>query len=262
MNAITRTILLFILVFLPLTTYGQGQIRRPKMPKTETNGNNSQSKVKKYQISQPDGIINGFGYVDLGLTSKTKWAACNLGSKEPTKIGNFYSWGEILPKSIYNKDSYFSTISKLGDISGNERYDAATYSMGHKWCMPTIKQWKELQKECKFTTISYEGVRGVLVEGPNGHNIFFPVSGEMNDHGHVEGSSGARHNLPFNRDDMYSVCKFWASSDNNSDNTYHITFDTYFEHPNMIDSFLVNGWGIKLDLSFVIQLITILFLMV
>lgn len=40
--------------------------------------------------------------VDLGLPSGTKWASCNIGAEKPEDYGNYYSWGEVLPKEDYS----------------------------------------------------------------------------------------------------------------------------------------------------------------
>ncbi|MCQ2227777.1 MAG: T9SS C-terminal target domain-containing protein, partial [Bacteroidales bacterium] len=37
---------------------------------------------------------NGHEYVDLGLTSGTMWATCNVGADAPEKAGFYYAWGE------------------------------------------------------------------------------------------------------------------------------------------------------------------------
>ena len=68
----------------------------------------------------------------------------------------------------------------------------------------------------------------------------------MNKNGHVEGSSGARNNVPFQNGSKYAECKFWTSSDNKTDNTSRISFSTYFEHPNMIDSFFDKWDGFQI----------------
>lgn len=240
----------YILFFATLTiyttssVYGQGQIQRPhKGSQTTSNHSNA----VQQRLSKSDGNINGYGYIDLGLSSKTKWATCNLGSSSPTELGEFYSWGEITPKEYYTKDSYSLKNISLGDVSGNERYDAATNLMGKEWHIPTIKQWNELQAECVFTSAVVNGVRGMIVVGPNGNNIFLPASGKMNQNGHIEGSGAARDNLTFQNNSKYAVSKFWASSDNNDVvSTYHISFSTYFEHPNMTDSFFRKWEGLQI----------------
>lgn len=245
-----KCLIRYILVFATLTiyttnsAYGQGRIQRPhKSDQTISNHSNA----VQQRLSTSDGYINSYGYIDLGLSSKTKWATCNLGSSSPTELGDFYSWGEITPKEHYTNDSYSLKNISLGDVSGNERYDAATNLMGKEWHIPTIKQWKELQAECIFTSVVINGVKGVIVVGPNGNNIFLPVSGKMNQHGHVEGSGAARDNLPFESSSKYAECIFWSSTDNNDvENTYRISFSTYFEHPNMTDSFFWKWEGFQI----------------
>lgn len=233
-------------------TNAQGRISRPQKNthhQQQSSSNRPSSNNDNHDnvsVSEPDGYVNGFGYVDLGLPSGTMWATSNLGSSSPTLIGNFYSWAEIKPKKRYTKETYTLNNIPLGDIAGNEQYDAAVNSMGIGWHIPTIKQWKELQEKCTFTTIVLDGVKGVLVEGPNGSKIFFPASGIMNNNGHVEGSSGARNNVPFQNGSKYAECKFWTSSDNKTNNTYRISFSTYFEHPNMIDSFFDKWDGFQI----------------
>lgn len=45
-------------------------------------------------------------YVDLGLPSGLKWAACNLGANSPEQPGDYYAWGETEPKEDYGTDTY------------------------------------------------------------------------------------------------------------------------------------------------------------
>ena len=63
---------------------------------TDSNGNTSAVSVYK------SGTEDGHDYVDLGLTSGTKWATANIGAKTPQDYGNYYAWGETTQKSIYN----------------------------------------------------------------------------------------------------------------------------------------------------------------
>ena len=52
------------------------------------------------------GISVGIEWVDLGLTSKRLWAACNIGSCTPEGFGTFFAWAETEPKSTYCWHSY------------------------------------------------------------------------------------------------------------------------------------------------------------
>ena len=122
---------------------------------------------------------NGHEYVDLGLTSGTKWATCNVGANKPQDYGDYYAWGEVTTKSTYNWSTYLdgnmSSYSDCGtdkdalkgvtDIAGTE-YDAAKANWGGKWCMPTKAQQDELRSECYWVwTSSYNNsnVAGYIV---------------------------------------------------------------------------------------------------
>ena len=52
------------------------------------------------------GISVGLEYVDLGLLSGRKWAACNVGSCTHEGFGTFFAWAETAPKSTYCWHSY------------------------------------------------------------------------------------------------------------------------------------------------------------
>lgn len=39
-------------------------------------------------------------YVDLGLPSGLKWAACNLGANTPLEYGDYYAWGAVEPWAL------------------------------------------------------------------------------------------------------------------------------------------------------------------
>ena len=65
----------------------------------------------------------------------------------------------------------------MGDISGNAQYDAARANWGGDWRMPTLDEMKELKKECSWTLITQNGVKGYEVTGPSGASIFLPAAG-------------------------------------------------------------------------------------
>ena len=43
-------------------------------------------------------------YVDLGLS--VKWATFNVGATSPEDYGDYYAWGETMPKDIYSWTNY------------------------------------------------------------------------------------------------------------------------------------------------------------
>ena len=126
-----------------------------------------------------DGSEAGYNYVDLGLTSGTKWATANVGASKAQDYGNYYAWGEVTTKETYNWSTYLdgniSSNSDCGtdkdalkgvtDIAGTE-YDAAYVNWGGKWRMPTKAQQEELCDECYLVwTESYNNsnVAGYIV---------------------------------------------------------------------------------------------------
>ena len=81
-------------------------------------------------------------YVDLGLS--VKWANCNVGASTPEEYGSYFNYEEA---------------KKAKDV-----------------VIPTIEQWKELQKKCKCSLD--EERAGYIVTGKNGNSIYLPLAGE------------------------------------------------------------------------------------
>lgn len=132
--------------------------------------------IPQYDIKDLD-KIDGHEYVDLGLTSGLKWAACNVGADSMDDAGDYYAWGEIEPKKDYFEDESVTNGKKMLDISGNPKYDAARAVWGESWRIPTKKEMAELMRECKFYLVRKDNVVKYIVIGPNGNYITFPVSG-------------------------------------------------------------------------------------
>ena len=123
-----------------------------------------------------DGRIQGYEYVDLGLS--VKWATCNVGATSPEDYGHYFAWGETSPKDEYTDDNC-STYGKLmSEISGDAQYDAATANWGGDWRMPTYDELNELRTNCTWTWTTRNGVKGNNVEGPSGASIFLPAAGD------------------------------------------------------------------------------------
>lgn len=149
-------------------------------------------------------------YVDLGLSSKTLWAATNVGAERPENFGSYYSWGEIAThyneidtdgKPIWGNDNdgYNWTAYKHSDKSGKlSKYvpkeksriygvkgksddkvcidaddDVATVSYGKEWHIPTRDDFQELYEQCEWKwTDNYEetGVAGYIIESKDPDN--------------------------------------------------------------------------------------------
>lgn len=56
--------------------------------KEENNNHYHWGKTEGKCVSPEDGLINGHGYVDLGLPSGLKWATCNVGATMPFACGD------------------------------------------------------------------------------------------------------------------------------------------------------------------------------
>ena len=146
-------------------------------------------------------------YVDLGLPSGLKWAKCNLGASKPSEPGDYYAWGETVPKKKYTWATYKWMQSGQSELKYITKYtiadgvtdaiwydsagnfigdslttlrpadDAATQQLGSPWRMPTEDEFKELRKNCTVIRTTQGGVEGYQVDGPNGNAIFLPNAG-------------------------------------------------------------------------------------
>ena len=124
------------------------------------------------------------GFVDLGLTSGTLWAACNMGAASPSERGTLYAWGEVAPKEIYEEDNYLHitkaeggwpiSYNKIGEEISGTQYDVA-FLQNDGSRMPSRTQTEELLKECYLKRMSVNGVYGSLLIGKNEQAIFVPA---------------------------------------------------------------------------------------
>ena len=134
--------------------------------------------VYQYVVS---GTSNSYSWVDLGLPSGTKWANCNVGSVSPEEYGSYYAWGETSTKSIYTSSNY--TYSNNPTTLPLTK-DVANVRWGGDWRMPTTEQIDELEENCTWDWIIYNGVKGlVLTSKINGNSIFLPAAGKYNEDG-------------------------------------------------------------------------------
>lgn len=141
-------------------------------------------------------LFNEFVAVDLGLS--VKWASHNLGADKPEDIGDYFSWGELKPKSRYDWKTYkycngtSHSLIKYCNHSGYNIYgfidnnieldyadDVASVTLNRNWRMPTKDEIEELRTECKWEFMCFNGVNGYKVIGKNGNYIFLPATGYM-----------------------------------------------------------------------------------
>ena len=145
------------------------------------------------------GIESGYQWVDLGLPSGIKWASCNVGAEKPEYYGNYYAWGEVLPKEKYSWETYKyanGASDKLTKYCYNASYgddgftdnkttlepedDAARVNWGGSWRMPTDAEWDELRDNCTWTWTTQNGIKGYRVASQtNSNSIFLPAAGYL-----------------------------------------------------------------------------------
>ena len=167
-----------------------------------------QDRIGRYGKRRPDGIsirpVKGPGVpvpnncVDLGLASGLLWAKCNLGTTDPTKLGDYYAWGETSTKKKYYSDNYkhFKIDGGIKVLKYNEKDgktvldlndDAARANIGAGYRIPTKEDWEELLEDCKWeavtTTLSEiidpsqtKVIARWKVTGPSGNSIVLPMT--------------------------------------------------------------------------------------
>jgi hypothetical protein len=141
-----------------------------------------------------------YEWVDLGLPSRLKWATCNVGADSPEDYGDYFAWGEVIPKSNYDWTTYSwsnSTGKTLTKYNNKNTYgetddkmtldaedDAALANWNGIWRMPTREDYEELLSTCTLTWETVNGVSGMRATSRNnGNSIFFPAAGRMNGYG-------------------------------------------------------------------------------
>ena len=153
-----------------------------------------QGQKKEQYVGEYDlGSSEDLEAVDLGLPSGTKWANMNVGATAPEEYGDYYAWGEIEAKDVYNHVTYQYVTGEdtdgdgeydeneeydnIGsDISGTD-YDVAHVEWGGDWRMPTLEQIQELLENSTSEWTELNGVNGRKFTGPNGNSIFLPATG-------------------------------------------------------------------------------------
>ena len=133
---------------------------------------------------------NGVEYVDLGLPSGLKWAACNFKGENPGKWGAGRQWG-VRKWTIDLRESSYPHYDVTYGKDGKPRYhfnksemkpsmDAVHMTLKGGWHIPSKEDFAELFTYCKGTycfTFDHENaIKGILFEGKNGNRIFLRIS--------------------------------------------------------------------------------------
>lgn len=179
--------------------------------------------------------------VDMGLPSGLKWASYNLGATNPEEFGDYYAWGEVMPRSEnftweaykfyagmneYSNvelSKYFSSVDDLKDLQRGENPgetvdDAARARLGGKWRMPTEEDFEELCVNCDILHgfMTYNGVTGFkFINSAHPEKwIFLPAAGCQGDDTLDPGTSYLRYwsSTLVNIEDMAASLRFFLTS--------------------------------------------------
>lgn len=141
------------------------------------NSSSSSGNEDDDSVSSASGSIDGYEYVDLGLS--VKWARYNIGASSPEKYGTYHIFASP-SNSTTNLYDNLINAGFFGDdksICGSQ-FDTATSKWGNKWQMPSKEHFKELIQSCKQEVITYKNVKGILfTSNKNNKTIFFPFAG-------------------------------------------------------------------------------------
>ncbi len=159
--------------------------------------------------------IDGYGYVDLGITSggkKLLFATCNVGASSPEEYGDYFAWGATEPyytsytmngttltvtswkdgmsdgyaqaNAPFYSGSAYTTYTTAGDVLAAE-HDAARANMGGEWRMPTTEEMQALYDNTTSTwTDNYNntGIKGRIFTGKGDYassSLFLPAAGSF-----------------------------------------------------------------------------------
>lgn len=150
-------------------------------------------------------VPNDAKAVDLGLPSGTLWSNMNLGAQKISDYGDYYAWGEVQSKNVYDfkvktyryyaqidstyvdDDGFTIVETKKGytkyvmeeeaeeyglngffdnKISLDVEDDAAYVNWGCEWRIPTNDQLIELKNICLWKKVTLNGTNGYKVIGP------------------------------------------------------------------------------------------------
>lgn len=239
---------------------------------TEGEGGSSDTSDGVVYPVYKSGSESGHGYVDLGLSSGTKWATCNVGATQPQEYGDYFAWGEVKPKDYYDWSTYkygsdYNEITKYcGDSDlGKDGFtddkdilnlsdDAAYVNWGGKWRMPTYDQIIELLDECywvwtdgynnskKHGYIVYKAKsasdKGILIE----HGETPSASYSLTDAHIFMPAAGCRVFGDYSGRQFFQHWGYyWSSSlddfsDNRAENIYFYEIEAYYGDDNYYDS--------------------------
>jgi len=125
--------------------------------------------------------------VDLGFSSGTKWASCNLGATSPEEDGLCFCWGDVTPQEYYwtfgiyryvdSNGNWTKYFADGGPTELDPEDDAARYWLGGGWQMSSLGDWDELIRNCEYSYEELNGIGGLrFISKINQNSIFIPIN--------------------------------------------------------------------------------------
>lgn len=164
-------------MLLAATNQSVAQNRQPQKSGVDVSAKKKQKQTQKEELPP---LVAEEEAIDLGLS--VRWAPFNVGATSPEAYGDYFAWGETKPKALYKLDTYrwfqkSTGVMDIGKQISGTKLDAARVIWRGAWRMPTREECLELRDKCKWTLTTRNGVKGMLVTGPNGNSIFLPSGG-------------------------------------------------------------------------------------
>lgn len=161
----------------------------------------------EYTLEYTQGCVQ-MEYVDLDLPSGTLWATTNLGATSITDPGDYYAWGEIIPKTEFTLNNYrfFDSANSeytkyIEDLDDKQNLDidddAVCQSVcgggtgtGAGWYTPSEGMFYELINNTTPSTGTVGGENVIIfTSNNNGNQLIFPIDGHYDDNGFNEGAT-------------------------------------------------------------------------
>ena len=142
--------------------------------------NESENDIDEEGLSKATGSVDGYSYVDLGLS--VKWAMYNIGASKPQQYGSYLEFTEGAASSNYREVrlSLIRAGFQIGDAISGTSFDPVRDKWGSKWKMPTEEDFEELVDNCNYEILEYESVLGIKFTSKiNGRSIFLPAAGRI-----------------------------------------------------------------------------------
>lgn len=115
-----------------------------------------------------------YPFVDLGLS--VLWAKYNLGAMKESEHGDYFTWNDIHDNSLFSVCS--TEMCKIDIYNYYKNQEVLLSSRFSDIRMPSLQDFNELIRNCRWEKTVVDGVNGYKIIGKNGNHIILPISGD------------------------------------------------------------------------------------